>query len=362
MSTATADGSLANMAASLDQWETDTLEPLARNGQDVALQEVVGMMPITILFKVFFGHQFVRRHSDLLVRLTNDADEIMKTVVNDKLACTAIYKHLNTAANRTLKRFQRDWSDLLIAYETCQERMEGEGGAFDAVVEFISSSKKEAITFNEVADTMSEIIFTNNDILSPAINWIFADLLVYPHLVDLLHLDGTREMMDRATLEKGFPELLNLITESARVHPFFPVSMSPEVLDKELELGGYLLPKGTHITIDQYSTNHNPKYWSEPNKFMPERFQTVDEFTAKWALFRFGFGARRCPGQYYANLVMANVTARLLSRWQLVPVAMESVTHHEEVALAPGPMTMLPDCRVRLKAIDAGCKSRKAAS
>jgi cytochrome P450 len=345
MATSAADASLANIEASLDQWEQDTLEPLASSGQVVRLQEVVGTMPIDIMLKIFFGHQFVSNYREKFLSVSEDAEAIMTTVMHNKLACTAVFRFLSTTQNQTLKRFQRNWADILLAYETSQERVEGDGGAFDAVVDVMTTTMKEGITIEEVADTMAEIIFTNQDVLNPAITWMLADLMVYPHIVDSLGLSGVREMMDKATLEADFPQLLHLIKESARVHPFFPLSM-PEMLGKDLQLGGFLLPKGTSLSIDQYSLNHHSKYWTDPTKFQPERFETLDDFTAKWGLFRFGFGARRCPGQYYGNLVMANVTARLLSRWRLEPVGMEGVAHHEEVPVVPGNFAMLPDIKV----------------
>ena len=346
MSTKAADSSLGNIEASLDRWEQETLEPLAKSGKEVRLQDVVGTMPIDVMLNIFFGHPFVTNHKEKFDSLSEDAEAIMTTVMRNKFACTAVYKYLNTEENRTLTRFQKNWNDILLTYETSQERLEGDGGVFDAVVEHMNS--KEEITFKEVADTMAEIIFTNQDVLNPAIAWVFADLMVYPHIVKSLDLVGTKDMMDKSALENDHPQLLNLIKESARVHPFFPLSMA-EMLSKDLELGGYLLPKGTCLSVDQYSINHNANYWKDPKSFSPERFENLDEFTAKWGLFRFGFGARRCPGQYYGNLVMANAIARLLSSWKLVPVGLEGVNHHEEVPIWPGNFAVIPDIKMRLE-------------
>ena len=351
MSTKAADSSLGNIKASLDRWEQETLEPLAKSGEEVRLQDVVGTMPIDVMLNIFFGHPFVTNHKEQFDSLSEDAEAIMTTVMRNKLACTLVYKYLNTAENKTLARFQKNWNNILLAYETSQERLEGDGGAFDAVLEHMNSSAKEEVTFKEVSDTMAEIVFTNQDVLNPAITWVFADLLVYPRVVRSLDLVGTKDMMDKTALENDHPQLLNFIKESARVHPFFPVSM-PEILSKDLELGGYLLPRGTCLCVDLYSINHNANYWKDPKSFSPERFENLDELTAKWGLFRFGFGARRCPGQYYGNLVMANAIARLLSRWNLVPVGLDGVNHHEEVPISPGNLTVMPDIKMRLEHVE----------
>jgi len=343
MSVNAANDSLANIEASIDQWEEGILEPLAKSGEAVTLTEMIGMMPVTAMLNIFFGHQFISRNMKKLVSLNDDADELMKTVLYDKLACNSMYKYLPTSANKTLARFRQNWEKIILDYEKNPERMNGEGGTLDSTIDFIDAKKKDAITFNQVVDTMSEIIFTNQDVLGPAITWMFTDMVVYPKYVDWLELDTVSGMIDKTTLEKDHPKLLHVIKESARVHPFLPLSI-PEILSKDVELNGYTLPKGSVLSIDQYSFNQNPKYWPQPREFKPERFENVDSFTDKWALFRMGFGSRRCPGQFYGNLVMANLMARFFSRWKMVPL--EEVSHHEQVPVTPGNFSQMPNIKV----------------
>ena len=122
---------------------------------------------------------------------------------------------------------------------------------------------------------MTEIIFANQDVLQPAMTWLFADALVYPEVLESLDLPQSWETMDKFTLETDHPEILHLILESARIHPPFPISL-PEITDKELELGGYQLPAGTKLSIDQYSLNHNPKYWSNDLTQIQLNFNPID--------------------------------------------------------------------------------------
>ena len=218
------------------------------------------------------------------------------------------------------------------------------------VLEYQRMSKcQETLTLNEVAETMIEIIFANQDVLLPAICWLFVDLMIYPQYIELIDWTNIDDrMINKSDLESIHKDLLCIITESARVHPFFPLSF-PEILHKEIKLGGYTLPEGTHVCIDQYSLNHNSNYWQKPNEFQPERFYEVDDFTKKWGSFRFGFGGRRCPGQHYANLILANAVARLFSKYQLVPIDIDDVSDHTKVPLVwPGALTMIPNVKIKL--------------
>ena len=182
--------------------------------------------------------------------------------------------------------------------------------------------------------------------------------MVYPKKAEALNLTGHRTMIDKSMLENQHPQLLHLIKESGRIHPFFPISL-PEVLGKDVDLQGYTLPKGALISVDQYAINFNSHYWSEPPEFMPERFEDVDEFRDKWAVLRFGFGGRRCPGQYLGNLVLANATARLLSRWQLVPENLVCVIHHDQVPKIQGTLTMTPNIKFRIQQRDISKNDKK---
>ena len=166
---------------------------------------------------------------------------------------------------RALARFKSDWAELMTAYENSEERLQGEGGSLDDVLEFLKD-KKDFISSEEVSETMIEIIFGNQDVLQPALTWLLADLIIYSDLMESIKLPKFWEMLDKTALETRYSQLLDIIHESARVHPFFPLSM-PEIIEKDLELGGYNFPSGSQVSIDQYSLNHNPKYWSNPQDF-----------------------------------------------------------------------------------------------
>ncbi|KIK66002.1 hypothetical protein GYMLUDRAFT_38470 [Collybiopsis luxurians FD-317 M1] len=63
--------------------------------------------------------------------------------------------------------------------------------------------------------------------------------------------------------------------------------------------------------------NRDPEFYSEPDKFLPERFMNSPNgpFTKVGDIPAFGFGQRICPGRYTANntvwLTIASVLATL---------------------------------------------------
>ena len=251
------------------------------------------------------------------------------------------------------------FSKFLKDYEFSDERKNGEGGVYDGAIKYIINNNSETsnqisnqggITFNEALETVIEIIFANLDVFKPAVAWFFSDLILYPQMLEKLNLPSF-DMIDRETLKsEEYRHLLHIIQESARVHPAFPISM-PETLAEDIELRGHALPKGTSVTIDQFSLNHNPKYWSNPSEFQPERFQNVDDFMDNWGMFRFGFGGRRCPGKYHADLFLANAAIYLFSRYKVDLSGTDTdLNHHQQIPSVPGwGLLGVPGLKVQLK-------------
>ena len=102
LSSPSAEASLANIEASLDQWEQDILKPLVESGEAIGLHELVGMMPITTMLNIFLGRSFTQRFSHQLTQLARDANTIVETFVHNKWAASSFYKYFDTEENRYL--------------------------------------------------------------------------------------------------------------------------------------------------------------------------------------------------------------------------------------------------------------------
>ncbi|XP_024013622.1 cytochrome P450 71B5 isoform X3 [Eutrema salsugineum] len=88
-----------------------------------------------------------------------------------------------------------------------------------------------------------------------------------------------------------------VIQETFRLHPAAPLLL-PRLTMSDIKIQGYNIPKNTMIQINTYTIGRDPKYWTKPEEFIPERF--VDnpiEYKGKhFELLPFGAGRRICPG------------------------------------------------------------------
>jgi cytochrome P450 len=86
----------------------------------------------------------------------------------------------------------------------------------------------------------------------------------------------------------------------------------------DIELGGYLLPKGCQVLVSPYVLHHDPRSFLDPLRFDPERFSPGRaESIPPFAYIPFGAGPRVCIGNSFAMMTMKLVVAAVLQEYRL---------------------------------------------
>lgn len=177
----------------------------------------------------------------------------------------------------------------------------------------------ELFTDKEIRDHMNFLLFAAHDTTTSTLSSLMYSLATHSSWQEELRNEIRALDTDAPTiddLEKM--ELAGLVMrETLRMYP--PLSFIFRFALEEFDFAGYRIPANTPIGIAPVHTHHMPEYWSNPNKFDPERF-TKERAEDKKHLYQwipFGGGAHKCLGLYFAEIQVKLVLFHLLKNFRV---------------------------------------------
>jgi cytochrome P450 len=170
----------------------------------------------------------------------------------------------------------------------------------------------------QLRDEVMTLFIAGHETTANALAWTLYLVSQHPDV-------ETKLMSEIATLGDKPPTMRDLpqmpyseqvLKEVMRLYP--PAGGATREPIRDMELGGYHMPKGSSIAISTYTMHRNPKYFAEPLKFDPERFSPENEAAIpKYAYLPFGGGPRVCIGNAFAMLEARLVALTILQRFKL---------------------------------------------
>ncbi|KAI0919563.1 hypothetical protein AcW1_003214 [Taiwanofungus camphoratus] len=127
--------------------------------------------------------------------------------------------------------------------------------------------------------------------------------------------DRLPDLQDRDSL----PYIDCLIQEVHRFNPAIPLVTHSNTVEEEYL--DYRIPKKTWIMANVWAMLHDEKEYSEPDKFLPERFIHSNSHPAPRdpRTLVYGFGRRLCPGLHFANALLYLIVARTIALFEIKP-------------------------------------------
>jgi cytochrome P450 len=189
----------------------------------------------------------------------------------------------------------------------------------------------------QVRDEVVTILIAGHETTANALNWASYLLAQNPEVETKLHqeLDEVLEGMP-PTLEdlKRLPYTEMVIKESMRMYP--PAYYVGRVAIEDTTIGGYNVPKGTNIGLFIYFAHRDPRWWDQPEAFIPERFSPEHgQHLDRSAYLPFGAGPRICIGNNFAMMEAQIMLAMIAQRYRLRLTSGQQVVPETLVTLRP---------------------------
>lgn len=228
---------------------------------------------------------------------------------------------------------------LNIIRQRKQEISEGkDANARDLLTRLLTEADDDGSVFYEknVSNKIIGLLIASHDTTSTSITVIVNYLASLPHIYERVY----KEQMEIAK-SKAPGELLNwndiqkmkyswnVACESMRLTP--PAQGAYREAITDFSFAGYTIPKGWKAFWTVYTTHKNPKYFPDPEKFDPSRFE--GNGPAPFTYVPFGGGPRMCPGKEYARLEILVFIHNLVTKFKL-----EKVIPDEKIIYNPSPV------------------------
>lgn len=177
----------------------------------------------------------------------------------------------------------------------------------------------EHLSREQLMDELITLFLAGHETTSNALTWTLFLLAKHPeiqqkvhHELDLAIIGDSPEFEDLEALK--YTEMV--IKESMRMLP--PVwTLSCRQANETTELAGYLIPKDKILFISPWANHYNPRFFKEPDRFMPERFSPeAEKQLPRYAYMPFGGGPRVCIGNSFAMMEAKLILAGLLKRFR----------------------------------------------
>ncbi len=176
-----------------------------------------------------------------------------------------------------------------------------------------------ALRDDELYDELMTFVNAGHETTAAALGWALYEIGRDPALRARLHAEVDAQLAHETPTLAGLARLDLLgrtIRETLRLHP--PGWAIPREAKEQDEIDGVLIPRGATAMIAVYHLHRHPEFWSEPERFDPDRWrEDRGEPEHPCAYLPFGLGGRRCIGEDFALLELRAVLARLLQRFEL---------------------------------------------
>lgn len=271
------------------------------------------------------GKIIFRSRWSLLKSLRKNLEEALIPIIRSRLEFVKKQKEM--------QQQQEEEEDRVVAY-------------VDTLANLELPDEKRKLTEEEMVTICSEFLNAGTDTTSTALQWIMANLVKYPQVQSKLYDEivgivgpkpkqGENEgafMIRDEDLGK-IAYLKAVVLEGLRRHPPGHFVL-PHSVKEDVELDGYVIPKGANVNFMVADMGWDPKVWENPMEFKPERFLSNNNTSnenenccngdregaslfditgnREIKMMPFGAGRRICPGANLALLHLEFFVANLV--------------------------------------------------
>lgn len=274
-------------------------------GERIALRPVMQRITFEVICRLVFGIEDGARVAEFNAAMVRLFDPRLSPA----LFFPFMFKRGGRFSPSRIYFSRRDPVDRLIFEEIARRREDPGAGDRDDVLSLLIAARDDQgrpLSDEELRDELLGLLGAGHETTATALAWAGERLSRHPAVQHQL----------TAELDEGGDAYLEaVIQETMRNRP--PVIDSVRIAVQDTELGGHLVPAGTHVAAMFCLTHRRADIWGDPLAFRPERF--LEGKPEPYSFTPFGGGIRRCVGAPLASSEIRIVLKAMLKRFCLEP-------------------------------------------
>lgn len=166
-------------------------------------------------------------------------------------------------------------------------------------------------------DELLTLLLAGHETTANALAWALWLLATHPEHQQRLYDEAVAVLGERQPTPADLPQLVHathVFEEAMRLYP--PIWLLDRQAVAEDEIGGYRIPADSTVVIAPWLVHRHPEWWSEPERFDPDRFV---KRPAPFTYIPFGAGPHGCVGGHLAMVEGPLILALLMRRIRLRP-------------------------------------------
>jgi cytochrome P450 len=223
---------------------------------------------------------------------------------------------LNLRVERAIRRLEQ----ILMAI-IAGRRASGEdrGDLLSMLLQAQDEESGRRMSDRQLRDEVMTLFLAGHETTANTMAWAWVLLARHPDALARLQAELDLVLGNRLPTVADLPALKyaeSVVNETLRVYPTVWV-IGREAIEP-VELGGYLIARGTTVFMPQWVIHRDSRWFDDPESFRPERWADgMSQRIPRYAYFPFGGGPRICIGNNFALMEATLILATIARQFRL---------------------------------------------
>jgi cytochrome P450 len=304
-----------------------------RAGDNVDIDDLMMRLTMNIVSKTLFDADVSDSANEV-----GEAIKVLQTLTAEDFKLGFMWPMwVPTARNRKIRQ-SKQALDKTVTKFIRERRTSGEdkGDLLSMLLLAQDEDDGSMMSDQQVRDEAVTLFAAGHETTSNALTWAWYLLSQNPQVEQKLHAEidlvlGGRLPMMADLAQLPFTE--SVIQETLRLYPPAWILMTRTPIEP-IQINGYQIDPGEWVWIAPYLTHRKPEYFSDPEKFDPDRFFDERQHSVlKYAYFPFGGGPRVCIGNAFAMMEARLILATIAQKYKLELVPGQDIVPEPEITL-----------------------------